>query len=619
MKLKRAVWSVLKFELVWKLLTLIIITPLFDQVYQTYVSSVGVSFNANVLGTFLNLKGALIFLALFLAAGLLAFYELSVVIRLAALSRQGEVFSIRHVMKQALWSLRAMKGWSVVPSSLYYLLLLPLVQTVYFNSLVPALSIPWFILGEMQNSAIGVAGIIAIYAAYYGLYLLLFFVPLYMSLRGERFGSAVKSGLGAFWRLGLKRWALLLTGLAAWVLGDSELARYWRRNTLENMDFDRYFLKYLVYSEAFRIDLCYWLVTTLLQTTAMAFCLYFILSWLLSKEDLRIPLESPWSEDSQTILAIWSKRWARWAAAWKRLWTKKRWKAAAGAACLMLAGYLVINCYQPPLLQAPLVIGHRGSIYGIENTLPAVQAAADLNADYAEVDIQLTADGVPVAVHDSNLWRLGGRLVNVADLTLEELRAIPLTDLSNPGETGQAPTLEELIQFCLADEGGMGLLIELKPAAGQGEALAQAILALVERYDFGERAMFMSLDYPCLAVLHQAHPEWWVGYCAYASAGDIDGTIWQYDIDFLAVEENLVSNQLVTQAREWGLPVYVWTVYDTDKMEQYLQMGVTGLISDWPDLASAVVERYNASHGTDQYLWQGEGYPKGDFYALADT
>ena len=619
MKLKRAVWSVLKFELVWKLLTLIIITPLFDQVYQTYVSSVGMSFNANVLGTFLNLKGALIFLALFLAAGLLAFYELSVVIRLAALSRQGEVFSIRHVMKQALWSLRAMKGWSVVPSSLYYLLLLPLVQTVYFNSLVPALSIPWFILGEMQNSAIGVAGIIAIYAAYYGLYLLLFFVPLYMSLRGKRFGSAVKSGLGAFRRLGLKRWALLLTGLAAWVLGDSELARYWRRNTLENMDFDRYFLKYLVYSEAFRIDLCYWLVTTLLQTAAMAFCLYFILSWLLSKENLRIPLESPWSEDSQTILAIWSKRWARWAAAWKRLWTKKRWKAAAGAACLMLAGYLVINCYQPPLLQAPLVIGHRGSIYGIENTLPAVQAAADLNADYAEVDIQLTADGVPVAVHDSNLWRLGGRLVNVADLTLEELRAIPLTDLSNPGETGQAPTLEELIQFCLADEGGMGLLIELKPAAGQGEALAQAILALVERYDFGERAMFMSLDYPCLAVLHQAHPEWWVGYCAYASAGDIDGTIWQYDIDFLAVEENLVSNQLVTQAREWGLPVYVWTVYDTDKMEQYLQMGVTGLISDWPDLASAVVERYNASHGTDQYLWQGEGYPKGDFYALADT
>ena len=44
---------------------------------------------------------------------------------------------------------------------------------------------------------------------------------------------------------------------AAWVLGDSELARYWRRNVLEPGDFDRFFLKYLVYSEAFRIDLLY--------------------------------------------------------------------------------------------------------------------------------------------------------------------------------------------------------------------------------------------------------------------------------------------------------------------------------------------------------------------------
>ena len=344
----------------------------------------------------------------------------------------------------------------------------------------------------------------------------------------------------------------------------------------------------------------------------MALCLYLILSWLLAKENLRIPLEAPWGEDSRIILAICSKRWASWKAAGRRLWAKKRWKAAAGAVCLLLVGYLAVNCYQPPLLQAPIVMGHRGSIYGVENTLPAVEAAADLGADYAEVDIQLTADGVPVAVHDANLWRLAGQLVNVSDLTWEELRALPLQDLSSYASSGTVASLEELIQFCLADSGGMGLLIELKPESGQGEALARAILELVEEYDFGERAMFMSLDYPCLTAIHEAHPDWWVGYCAYASAGDIDATIWQYDIDFLAVEENLVSNQLVTQAREWGLPVYVWTVYDTDKMEQYLQMGVTGLISDWPDLALEVVERYNASHGTDQYLWQGEGYPKGD-------
>ena len=110
MKLRNAVWSVLKFELLWKLVTLVVISPLLREIYQTYVSSVGISFNADVLGTFLNLKGALIFLALFFAAGLLAFYELSVVIRLVALARQGEKVAVRRVMKQALWALGAMKG-----------------------------------------------------------------------------------------------------------------------------------------------------------------------------------------------------------------------------------------------------------------------------------------------------------------------------------------------------------------------------------------------------------------------------------------------------------------------------------------------------------------------------
>ena len=58
MKLRNAVWSVLKFELLWKLVTLVVISPLLREIYQTYVSSVGISFNADVLGTFLNLKGA---------------------------------------------------------------------------------------------------------------------------------------------------------------------------------------------------------------------------------------------------------------------------------------------------------------------------------------------------------------------------------------------------------------------------------------------------------------------------------------------------------------------------------------------------------------------------------
>ena len=142
----------------------------------------------------------------------------------------------------------------------------------------------------------------------------------------------------------------------------------------------------------------------------------------------------------------------------------------------------------------------------------------------------------------------------------------------------------------------MGLLIELKPAAGRGQALVEAVTELVERYGFGDRAMFMSLDYPSVEALHAAHPEWWVGYCVFGTTGDIDESVWRYDIDFLAAEESMISNRLVMQTREQGLPLYVWSVYDTEKMLQYLEMGVSGIITDWPEEARAVADRYLASH-----------------------
>ena len=53
--------------------------------------------------------------------------------------------------------------------------------------------------------------------------------------------------------------------------------------------------------------------------------------------------------------------------------------------------------------------------------------------------------------------------------------------------------------------------------------------------------------------------------------------------------------QMTRLARNSGLPVYVWSVYDTDRMLQYLQMGVTGLITDFPDLGREVVDAYRES------------------------
>lgn len=120
--------------------------------------------------------------------------------------------------------------------------------------------------------------------------------------------------------------------------------------------------------------------------------------------------------------------------------------------------------------------------------------------------------------------------------------------------------------------------------------------------------MFMSLDYTCLMPLMEKHPEWWTGFCLFGTSGDIDESIWRYDVDFLAVEEALVSGRLVLQAREQSLPVYVWSVYDDERMRQYLEMGVSGIITDYPEDLRAVLDTYNALHPTG-VIQEGKWFP----------
>ena len=69
----------------------------------------------------------------------------------------------------------------------------------------------------------------------------------------------------------------------------------------------------------------------------------------------------------------------------------------------------------------PWAIGHRGSAYAIENTIEAVRQAAIAHADYAEIDVQLSADGIPVVYHDPTLTRLSGVNKKVEELTAEQL------------------------------------------------------------------------------------------------------------------------------------------------------------------------------------------------------
>lgn len=606
MSLGKAVKRVLWFELIWKLIILGLVNPLFREIYQTYVASAGIRFNQNMLLTFLDLKGGLLFLLLFLGAALLIFYEYSVIINTVTLYRQGEDFTLPQVMRSSLWNLGVMRGWSLAAGSLYYILLLPLVRIGYVNTMVPLVVIPEFVFGEMRKTTLGVAGMLAIYAVEYITYLLLLFVPLCMILGHRLFGAAAAESVRCWKVLRWKQRLLILGSLVVWERVMTEISRYWRRRPLGNDDFGDYFLKNLFFTEAFRIDLLYWLLLNLLTTAAMAGIVWLLLSGLEGSLGLRASLSPAWSRDSGTLLEIAERRWSAARLRWRQRLQKRRWLFGLAAAGLFLTVWTVAVSWQRPPVHSPIAVGHRGSAGAVENTLPAILDAQARGMDFAEIDVQLTLDGVPVLFHDGDLRRLAGRSGSVGELDLASLREIPLSDHAHPDANARIASLEEVLQ---ALEGGaMGLLVELKPESGNGAALAAAVMELIERYGFGERSMFMSLDYTCLMPLMEKHPEWWTGFCLFGTSGDIDENIWRYDVDFLAVEEALVSGRLVLQAREQSLPVYVWSVYDDERMRQYLEMGVSGIITDYPEDLRAVLDTYNALHPTG-VIQEGKWFP----------
>lgn len=600
--LARTLWETLKFEAVCKLLTICLVYPLLHGVYRIYAASEGLNFNSGVASAFSSPAGVVVLLVVAVGAVAFVFWELSTVVRIVALTRQGEKFTWRELWWGSLWGLGALRGWSLPTSALFYLGVLPLAGFGYVNSLLPTLSVPEFIFSELRRyGSLGMVAMILLPALGYLLAAALVFVPLSMALGRRTFFQAAQESLLAWGRSFRRegRWSgrgfAVLGALLLWLALFTKVAQYWRRNRLGLVDFDAAFFRNLLYSEAFRIDFAYWVVRAVLDTAAMALFIRVLLAVADPEKQLRVLPNPTWQGDAAVLAGVLRRQLGR-----LRRWVLARWKrwgvrVTAVALCLGLAAWMLAGSPPPQLLHPPVVIGHRGCIYETENTLAAVRAAGDYGAQYAEIDVQLSADGVPVVLHDGNLWRLAGENRSVADLTAEELTSLPLLS-TGYGQAGEhIPTLEQVLQLVAESSGQLGLLVELKPEGGNGAALTKAVQQAVEQSGVGESLLFMSQDYPSVAALQQAHPEWWVGYCAYASSGDLDEGVWQYEIDFLAVEESMVTNRLTRLARSQCLPLYVWSVYDSDRMLQYLQMGVTGLITDFPDIAREVVDSYLAA------------------------
>ena len=242
------------------------------------------------------------------------------------------------------------------------------------------------------------------------------------------------------------------------------------------------------------------------------------------------------------------------------------------------------------------VTAHRGHARAApENTLSAIRKAIDSGADYAEVDVQLTADGVIVLVHDRDLKRVAGDPRRVEELTYDEIRKLDVGswfDRSFADE--RVPTLAEVIKL---SRGRIKLNIELK-FFGPDRRLARAVARLLREQDFESDCLITSFNYDALLEVKRHNPRLRTGLIVAKALGDVS----RLEAEALSVRAGALTDQMLRAAHRLGMEVHVWTVNDPREMTRLIKRGADNLLTSDPDLAIRVRDEWANLTGTERLL-----------------
>jgi len=242
-------------------------------------------------------------------------------------------------------------------------------------------------------------------------------------------------------------------------------------------------------------------------------------------------------------------------------------------------------------LDDPLEItAHRaGAIAAPENTVAALEQAIRDQADWAEIDVQLTADQEIVVMHDIDLARVGGGNVRVDAASLAQIQALDVGILLGEKFAGEhIPTLRQMLA---AADDQIRLNIELKPHGKEDAVnLTQRVIDELRQTRMLSRCRICSQSYESLQLAKQLEPHLEVGYIEGAGIGDPT----KLNVDFLMVKSSLATPGFVARARQHGKQVHPWTVNDPELVAPLLDAGVANLITDNPALIRSRLDQIRA-------------------------
>lgn len=241
------------------------------------------------------------------------------------------------------------------------------------------------------------------------------------------------------------------------------------------------------------------------------------------------------------------------------------------------------------------VTAHRGdSENAPENTMAALRMAVENQADIIEIDIRQTKDGRYILMHDESLYRTTGAEEKVGEVDYEYIRTLDAGSKFSEDYAGEPiPTFEEALEYAIAED--VFLNIELKPADTDNN-YTEGIIAILTEYDYLDKCVVASADYKLLKEVKLLNPDIKTAYImsmAFGEFGDMEY------VDVFSIRHNYISDDIVKDIHKNDKEIYAWTVNNEKDIKELLLLDVDSVITDNPYNTKDIIYNANDSLLTD--------------------
>jgi glycerophosphoryl diester phosphodiesterase len=250
-----------------------------------------------------------------------------------------------------------------------------------------------------------------------------------------------------------------------------------------------------------------------------------------------------------------------------------------------------------------LNIAHRGaSAWAPENTMAAFKLACDMGADGFELDVQLSADGQVVVIHDGSVNRTTNGTGRVANLTLAQIQRLDAGLWFNSVRSRRAkteyideriPLLQEVLE--LAKQQNKFLYIELKFVRDSLPGLEEKVTKLLDQYGMVHNVIIESFRHDAIRRVKEIALQFRTAALFARSLAaprhsvrKLIESARECRADEIALEKTMITNRVVNAADTAGLSIVAWTVNSHFYLRHCIKLGLKGIITNYPDRLAAM-------------------------------